>query len=398
MNMRKFKVGMAAVLILGIVVLFFVVNVRAQGPALPPGEYDLEAGQYDLAMHPLSTVILALMTPTPVAPTDTPVSPTDTPVPSGHDETAWHPLTEAIGHEHGSDPNSVNDIFGEPGCWYGNCGQSISYPFETPNENVLKHEVYTWFVRRDLVATSDPWIKAFRAEAHFTGGALGTHGGQASGGYMTRVHSAMIEAQVCRQSDGACGLVRFGMYMNSGCLVINNVSHCLPGEEPFEGDPIRFRSHSFWAGGYPPSGRNHTLWYTKFKTGGKLGLAVLNLDLDDSSVNIDPNDISTLTLLCPEFDCEFNDSLKWIHRMKFKLLAGSFEDPDGDGLVSESGLLGLDGGTCTEMGLWCAPYVVEDAPIGAYAYDPGKNLPAGISKKTEYDISPEGEWWIKHPN
>ncbi len=58
--------------ILGLSLLMFSRGL-AQGPALPPGEYDLEAGQYVFNVPELVE--------TEVPPTDTPIPPTDTPVP-----------------------------------------------------------------------------------------------------------------------------------------------------------------------------------------------------------------------------------------------------------------------------------------------------------------------------
>ena len=96
MSTRKFRAGMAAVLILGIVALFFIVGGGlAQGPSLPPGVYDLEEGKYVFNVPELAPT----STPVP-APTDTPVlPPTDTPVPSHPD--SWHPPET---HEHGDAP------------------------------------------------------------------------------------------------------------------------------------------------------------------------------------------------------------------------------------------------------------------------------------------------------
>ncbi len=401
------KLAIAALGLVGLAVLGVGANALLQGAFLAPGEYDLEAGKYIFNVPGLAP------TETPAAPTDMPVPPTDTPVPSGHDDEIWQPLTEAIGHDHGSDPNSVNDIFGEPGCWFGNCGQSISYPFETPNENAVKHEAYTWIVRRDLPkvgqtgVSRDPWIKAFRLQAHFTSGAFGVDGGQASGGYLTRFHSFSLEAQVCRQSDDACGIVRFASHMDTGCLKVQGVQHCLPGEEDAAGENTNLRwrahSHTFPDGRNPNSNINRVLWY------GKTGLAnvppfrrvAMNVESNDSSVLIDLNDISTLHLICPEFDCKFNDSLMRVHRFKFFVDARDYPDLDGDGLVSETGFMNSRGtleASCSAVGPTCFPYIIQDAPLGRYSYEPSQQLPSGGLGYIEFDTSPPGEFWIRHPN
>lgn len=87
-------------------------------------------------------------TPTPTTeptatdePTATPTEePTATPEPSGHDGTTWHPLTEEFGHTHNSDP-SGSALYG---LFIDTFGQEISYPWQTPNENELKHEAYKY--------------------------------------------------------------------------------------------------------------------------------------------------------------------------------------------------------------------------------------------------------------
>ena len=366
-------------------------------------------------------------TPTPtetsIPPTDTPVPPTDTPVPSGHDDVVWHSPAEAevFGYEHGSDPNSVNDIFGEPGCWFGNCGQSISYPFETPNENATKHEVYTWIVRRDLPkigrtgVSRDPYVKAFRLQSHFTGGAFGVDGGPASGGYMTRFHSFSLEAQLCRQADDACGTVAFAGFMDTGCLKLRDpdtgesIQHCLPGEEDAEGENenLRWRAHGLVA---PLSqaaidrGRKvGVLWYGKLgKAGGPpFRRVAMNIETSDSSVWIDRDNIGTLHLVCPEFDCHLNNSTIRVHRWKIQLHERDYLDPDGNGLVSQSGFLNTNAQLnpdCTEVSAACIPYIVQNAPLGKYSYEPGLQLPPDEPRLLEFDISPTGEFWIRHPN
>ena len=83
---------MGIALIAAIVIGAAANRVLAQGPALPPGEYDLEVGQYVFNVPEL------------VAPTDTPVPPTNTPVPPSptpDDQSAWHGPQN---HEHGDAP------------------------------------------------------------------------------------------------------------------------------------------------------------------------------------------------------------------------------------------------------------------------------------------------------
>lgn len=374
-------------IILTLTVVGGAVKVLAQGPSLPPGEYDLGAGQYVFNVPDLAS------TETPIPPTETPVPPpTDTPVPLGFD--TWHPLTQEIGHEHGLvDPNSVNDIFGEPGCWFGICGQSISYPFETPNENATKHEAYDWIVFRDLTVadnqTTEVYVKDIRWLVHFTGGVFLDANGDPFGGYLTRFHSNSIEANVCRVSDGVCGIVRTAGFMDTGCLKIDGVQICLPGEESMEGENPQ-RAHTTSRG----PDRNTVTWYGRMGSSvfndAPLGRVITNLDMIDGSILIFPDDILNPVFICPNYECVFNDSFIKIHQVSFRVDVR--HDDDGDGLVTLSGFTGTDGkydATCTAVSPDCVPFFIENAPVGHY------NLREG---RQEADISPPGEFWIRHPN
>src|SRR3989304_4129094 len=65
-----------AITIIVLLAALFAGRTLAQGPALPAGEYDLEAGQYVFNVPALA------VTATPIPPTETPVPPTSTPVPA----------------------------------------------------------------------------------------------------------------------------------------------------------------------------------------------------------------------------------------------------------------------------------------------------------------------------
>lgn len=84
--------------------------------AVRTGTYDLEEGQYVFNVPGLAA-------------TATSVPPTKTTVPSGHDNRAWHPLTQEFAHEHGDDPSGMDDVFGTGA--YDLAGGEISYPWQT---------------------------------------------------------------------------------------------------------------------------------------------------------------------------------------------------------------------------------------------------------------------------
>lgn len=119
---------------------------------------------------PTMTPLPPTATPIPPTPTETPVSITPTAVPPtpppgnvqpyvgapacpSHDPTVWHGLWDSVrgchyDHEHGSDPATMNGVFGPWAAQWG--GQQISYPWQTYHsgehgvtyENDAKHGGY----------------------------------------------------------------------------------------------------------------------------------------------------------------------------------------------------------------------------------------------------------------
>src|SRR5207237_9204693 len=115
--------------------------------------------------------------------------------------TAWHGLYDPdrnchYTHEHHDDPNTVNDIFGEPGAWYGRPGETISYPFQTfsaaGQENDVKHNGYKWLVARDLgchpFGSATGCITDYRVEVHSLATAADA---------VVRFHSFQAEIRAC---------------------------------------------------------------------------------------------------------------------------------------------------------------------------------------------------------
>lgn len=167
-------------------------------------------------------------TPTPTrTPTPAPVSMIEgVPVCTDHDATKWHPLVRrngntilcTYGHEHHADPNSVNDIFGPPGAWYGGT-QEISYPWQTfstlGQENTVKHEGYKWFVARNQTcapfwsAPNDGCMRSWRVLVHSMGSASDV---------TVRFHSYSIEMQI--DYHGQIGVIRHGGWADFGHLAL----------------------------------------------------------------------------------------------------------------------------------------------------------------------------------
>lgn len=173
-----------------------------------------------------------------------------------HDKTKWHSLVNVerkchYDHQHGDDPNYVNDLFGEPGAWFGKPGQSVSHVWETfalpanmkygdalnqngtvgQKENDLKHHSYFWLVRRDQTCedtvtdqipsgkdSSEYCVRDFRIQIH---------GMSLYHEAATRFHSATWEVRFCRRNPEVpgyneaenCGIMRRGLWSDWGPLV-----------------------------------------------------------------------------------------------------------------------------------------------------------------------------------
>jgi hypothetical protein len=167
-----------------------------------------------------------------------------------HDPNKYHKLVErkpdgtvlcTYGHEHHDNPLPLNAVLGQLGAWYGPPGQQISYPWHTSNpstgvsENAMfaeggKHEGYKWLVRTNLVPAGQAvYFRNLRAEEHILGII----------DYPTQFHSFMFEAQLCRVSDGACGVVHMGGLHNAGNRLgaseINDDYCVIPDGDPSDG-------------------------------------------------------------------------------------------------------------------------------------------------------------------
>ena len=320
---------------------------------------------------------------------------------SEHNPAQWHALINTAGtchfdHEHKHNPNDVADIFGPAGAWFG--GQSISYPWQTPDENLHKHEAYSWIVRRDVPSLGrSMWIKAFRWQVHATTAPFTGMNGELHGGYLTRFHSYSLEAQVCN-SAGNCGIVRTGGWIDFGHLELQGLDACVnlphdPSQQETCGSLARRRIHIpgispfFWYGSLGLPGTNSAL-----------DPAVLAVASADGSADVVPNDLYSLNFFCPAWDCFRNNSTISAHAVQFDI--GKQYDPDKDGLANFTGYIDRYGSIvagCTTPGLDCIPLSIVNAPVGKVQYRDDQDMGFNSAGEKDFDISPPGEWWIKYP-
>jgi hypothetical protein len=113
---------------------------------------------------------------------------------------------------------------------------------------------------------------------------------------------------------------------------------------------------------------------------------------------IQPDNPSELHLFCPDAQCRNNNSKMQAHVIGFSIRPQL--DTDGDGLVSYNGFTDRYGNIvdgCTEVGLDCVPLEIIEMPVGNYQFrDDTHGL--GDDGRGDFDLSPDGEYWIGYPN
>jgi hypothetical protein len=350
----------------------------------------------------LMTLLLSMALPTwAVSQTMSPTTPAisrDGSVPEcpTHDPNTFHALYDPVrnchyNHEHHDDPNTVNDLFGPPGAWFGQPGLSISYPWQTFNdqgvENQLKHQGYKWVVARDLPCGGDPGcIVAFRIQAHAIAGAMDA---------TVRFHSFSMEALAC--PDGRCGIIRHAGWNSYGHLALATS----------QGDvcpPLPTNPATFTCGGGPRrvhSSLSHFNFYANWYGDHHVTQPDLHfLEFGPIDAN-DPN--AQLFFPCPGVGCNFNGSVMRIENLLADLRY-PWMNPDANGLINFRGYTDrygdpVDGAACTAPSVDCVPLEIVNLPAGRYG------MPRVFDGDGTYyhDTSPASqqtgnELWIKFPN
>jgi hypothetical protein len=356
--------------------LFAACSVQTQGERVSE---DLECLESCVINFPGGSIALNLdgtsvpPTSTPIAPTVTPtILPTVTPTPvlpadpypdaplcENNNPEKWHGLwDENMGchydHEHKHNPNELNNIFGQPGAWFGNPGQEISYSWQTfvgangnyPEwsgipahlENVAKHNNYGWIVRKDIPQYASQWICNFREQFHAVSAAPGT---------TTRFHSFSLEVQICTSQGDT--IIQTGGWIDFGNLEVDGNVVVLPGESDAVGDTGRRRIHFF----DPPI--PEFFWYGRFNRPniqpGILGSTGFALATGDAWDVVNPQNPTVNTFFCPDFLCDKNGSTIQAHFVQVQLPNGNF-----DGYTDRYGLQNED---CIEVGLDCVPTIIQ---------------------------------------
>lgn len=340
-------------------------------------------------------------------PTDDPVA--DIPLCPDHDPTAWHPLYDAerechYNHTHNADPSEVDGIFGPAAALYG--GQTISYPWETPNENLNKHGGYKYSVAVKDECQREGFeylgetncVNAWRIQYHVVGGAMGAN---------VRFHSHWSEVQVCTPDMSQCGTIKTGGWADFGILEVPYKTNIIP--LPVDPDPVNQSIHAPPYRGHEPvdvamgrgerGGDNKSVWTSANRYGYN---KLMNFDFRvlDNWGGVNPENPSELHFICPDYQCKYNSSEHHVYAVKVEI--PETLDDDNDGFVSYTGFTDRQGNLvdgCDTPGLDCVPLEIVGAPVGIGIFSrsnsgprpPGEVIP-------DFDTSPPGEWWIEYPN
>jgi hypothetical protein len=340
----------------------------------------------------------------------------DVPLCQKHDPTDWHPVYDAdlechYDHHHGRDPYDpeIVALLGDPDQL---SGQGISYAWRTPQENELKHRAYWWnWQINDECLVFNPdnnlCVKAFRTEIHADAGIVG---------FNARFHSFYIEVMACDPStfgtaDENCGIVRRGGHYDSGFSYAGYFGPCV--EVPANPGPIEecpdFKVSIPYRTLRPLDDLARTLnGRTRYDSnlliwlGQQEGFGKIVFRIQDAWAGVNPEDWTDWQYACPDFQCRFNGST--IH-------IGDIVTEDWNA-GSESGFTSRNGSTvsgCTEPGVDCVPYSLEDWPGGRAIYGRGTHFPDTHPQDPtplhymDFDQSPAAmgtgkEWWLVPTN
>jgi hypothetical protein len=352
-----------------------------------------------------------------------------------HDRLKWHTLVNIqakchYDHIHGDDPNYVNDLFGEPGAWFGKAGQSISYPWQTfkattalePNdafvaakqmENDLKHEGYVWVVRRDQPCAQGKCITDFRLQTHAI---FGAHD------MPVRYHSYSLEARLCNAANdpSSCGIVRYAGWIDMGRLFTTapGVISCthdvqaiyiplpadtqyFPIDNPSARDEIRCHPNITNLPAYP-SQKPLAEWWGH---GG--GETRFQLRVYDPIGNVDAANPANWKFFCGQNDlnCRYDASILsafigyTLHIHTFVGPNNAPVDANGDGRTDYKGYFNRWGGArtgCTAASLDCIPYEYNNVVLNFFNNKEARyfHTPCENCARIDHDISPVGQKWI----
>jgi hypothetical protein len=325
-----------------------------------------------------------------------------------HDPTIWHGLVErnpdgsivcTYGHEHKDNPHDLDDKLGP--LRYG----EISHPWETFQENLNKHPVYSWYVVRDAPCVTPRGSYSFsdiRMQAHADG----------HRGALTRFHSYSAEALACSTLDPAYqGYLRIGGHADFGRLVLDNVTNVsLPSDADSNcGSALRGNSRRLHASMGQGEGHNW-FWYgstsnCSLPDGGPRIFQIANMGwAQEDTGPIDPASPNEPLRFfgTSRRGVVYNGSMaEPVHSFAVSIpRAADRLDGVEDGRVTWSGYANRYGQAatgCTVPGTDCVPIELRDMLIGEQ-YQFRASYHGGQFGRREYDVQADGQSLIQYAN
>lgn len=308
----------------------------------------------------------------------------------------------------------------------------ISYPWQTPNENQIKHQGY----KNAHVLThtcelfngpqdSNCVLEAF-IQTHATGSALGLS---------TRYHSFRAGLYICNQDETICGNVRTGGWGDWGIL------HCdykrdwclLPGDPPGHGEnafrlpPYRSApdvEKSDDLSRHLNNGQLTQQWNSGQGGADQYYPDPFNVFMEFDFTSVDgwggvyKSEPGKLHLICEDGSCKYNHSTLRVYDIRVRI-THEF-DEDGDGIADFSGFTDRRGNVdsnCTEVGIDCVPLEISNVPVGTARFEvQSSSTIVGLDQWPDFDICFDGDLhaeqssavdcryagepsgWIKYPN
>lgn len=304
----------------------------------------------------------------------------DAPKCASHNDTEYHGVwNDELGcyydHTHGWDPKTT--VFAET---FENWSQEISYPWETTNENEIKHNGYFYIYdesrggcEQGNSVSNDNCVTHILLEVHSIGTTLAA---------TTRYHSYRAAARVCDKSLNNCGIVELGGWADFGVLHCPyKKEHCplASDPQPLAADngvlpdivtivqpPYRTSVPIADYGRNAKSGLMTQFWsslgpnpviqsYYPVRYNNTFEMA---WSFNDAWGGIDPSDVTKGQFVCEDGSCEWNHTSYQMWTLKIKdLPGGSFST-----YLDKTGELATN---CSQEGPDCIPFkATGNVPAG----------------------------------
>jgi hypothetical protein len=327
-----------------------------------------------------------------------------------HLPTQWHELTQETGHHHGVNPANYVDIFGQTLTDYLNAYGSISYPWQTPNENFYKHQGYLWLYDEaengceQFNITGNPnCVTHILVQLHSMGTPLAVR---------TRIHSQYAFIRICTPDGLQCGIATTGGHADYGILhAPYKEFHCV-----LDSDPPGFGALSNVL--HQPPYKSNSVEYTPSRAisqfWNSLGPNAITLSLFPPEPNwvlglawsspdawgaLDPADCGNLdaaTIPCPDGSCEYNHS-------KFHIFSVRIQHLPTAPFTGWTNRWGHIVTGCTVANVDCVPFTVTAGVPEGTAWlnrQVNQGAPDTYAPAQEFDVFDENgktKGWITFP-